>query len=761
MSMPGGAIGTILLLLLGITLLGLIVAFVLVPLFKGIGWIIGGLFSGLAWVIRHVFEFVAGMLKDAVRLVGALIAWVVMVPLVLVNVIIGRWSAAGHFWRSMHRECKVGTTCLYRVVLQRPLRFLLLDGLLEGLEERVNEAMAAAPTADKPRRRSGQFQGYTIVGSLPSGGSGAKLYVAEPEAGNRHAQRMPRQVVIKSMAVTEGSTLPQILRESRALEAARQLGIVLDHGMDDDRFFYVMPYHRGEHLGIVTRQFHGESGSDGLGRRALGEMTGYVADLLRTLVRYHEGGLWHKDVKPDNIIIHDGRAHLVDLGLVTPLRSAMTLTTHGTEYFRDPEMVRMALRGVKVHQVDGAKFDVYAVGAVLYFVMENTFPAHGGLSAFARKSPESLRWIVCRAMTDYNKRYETARTMLADVEHVLAASDPWTVKPAELPSMRGQAPPEPAGEPSVTWPEHVVASAGSPRPPPGPEPTWQPAGAVAGVAGPGAAPVDRPDAGRSPARTSRPRFRVTNWWTGAYQVEDPDVVRASEEASSRLEARSMRRHASEFRAEAEGLRQQVRQRAISARQAAREQIRAARTRAKEIRRRAREHQLRAPIVAVRRGAGRARSRQPSGALAGFVILLIALPVLFMVRSNSHNRSASESPQQALAVRVEAPGMLGRTLLLVNDHPSLGTPELREKLEGIIQARLLRGQVVRAVDPDDEARIRTLLPSGALDDEAGLSEGVIAELERLGFDGLLRIDAAPGDSDAIDRMRETTILVPKE
>ena len=37
----------------------------------------------------------------------------------------------------------------------------------------------------------------------------------------------------------------------------------------------------------------------------------------------------------------------MDFGLVTPLRSAMTLTTHGTEYFRDPEMVRMALKGVK------------------------------------------------------------------------------------------------------------------------------------------------------------------------------------------------------------------------------------------------------------------------------------------------------------------------------------------------------------------------------------------------------------------------------
>ena len=125
-------------------------AIVLVPLFKGIGWLIAGMFTGIGWLVRHVFEFIAGMLKDSVRFVGAVIAWVVLVPLVMLNVVIGRWSGAGHFFRSMTRECKVGTTCLYRVLLQRPLRFLLLDGLLEGVEERVNEAMVAAMEGSRP-----------------------------------------------------------------------------------------------------------------------------------------------------------------------------------------------------------------------------------------------------------------------------------------------------------------------------------------------------------------------------------------------------------------------------------------------------------------------------------------------------------------------------------------------------------------------------------------------------------------------------------
>ena len=56
-----------------------------------------------------------------------------------------------------------------------------------------------------------------------------------------------------------------------------------------------------------------------------------------------------------------------------------------------------------------------------------------------RPCPEALRWIVRRAMTDYDKRYESAAAMLADVERVQSAADPFAVKPAELPSVRGTA----------------------------------------------------------------------------------------------------------------------------------------------------------------------------------------------------------------------------------------------------------------------------------------------------------------------------------
>ncbi|MCW5764388.1 MAG: hypothetical protein KIT68_00265, partial [Phycisphaeraceae bacterium] len=317
---------------------------------------------------------------------------------------------------------------------------------------------------------------YEIIGSLPGGGSGGRLYVARPTPMKQAA--FERQgfgaigtvgdVVIKSFSVREGSSLPQIVRESRALEAAKKLGLVLEHELTPERFFYVMRYVPGDSLGIVATRLHAASGTGGLDDSGMRRVIGYAVDLVSTLDQYHRSGLWHKDIKPDNIIVStlDGRAHLVDFGLLTPMRSSLTLTTHGTEYFRDPEMVRMALKGVKVAEVDGGRFDVYGAGAVLFSIVENSFPAHGGLSQITRRCPDAVRWIVRRAMADYDKRYPTAALMLADLRCVASAPDPYAVKPADLPSMSNAAaiPAEavamagvPAGAAAFAGPELMVA----------------------------------------------------------------------------------------------------------------------------------------------------------------------------------------------------------------------------------------------------------------------------------------------------------------
>jgi serine/threonine protein kinase len=613
--MIGSTLAGLLITLAAIAAAVLALVFIAVPVFKGVGSLVGGAFKSIGWLISHIFEFVFGLVTDIARCLGAIPALLVFSFLSLVNVVIGRWSAAGHFGEAVIKECRVGAGCLYRAVLRRPLKLVWLHGLLEGLEQRVPQVWEATPHADLPGKGTGQFAGYTIVGSLRAGGSGAKLYVAKPEEKKRESLAgKPDVVVIKSFALTDGSSLPQIIRESRALESAKLMGHVLDHGLDEHRFHYVMPYIAGDNLGMVTRQLHGESETAGLTPPALSRVMTYTEDLLQTLDDFHRHGLWHKDVKPENVIVHDGHAHVVDLGLLTPLQSAMTLTTHGTEYFRDPEMVRQALRGVKVHQIDGAKFDIYGAGAVLYFMLENTFPAHGGLSAFSRRAPESLRWIVKRSMADYSKRYESAAEMLDDLRYVRSSHDPFAVRPADLPSMRHDSPERPAHQSTFGFTGIGPGIDGN-RP-----------FTFAGHLNPD--PADRPAPMTPASAMKRPSLQVTNWWTGEYAFDRVEVTGGSRSAAALAAAR--------------------------ARRPAVEQVRTARERAKELTLQARAR--------IQQQLARRHSRTPK-VLWVLALVAIAVPAFFVANLTQRVRSAtSVSSPIVMAPMASQP----RNVLVVTD-----------------------------------------------------------------------------------------------
>lgn len=427
------------------------------------GTVLGTVFGVIGLVGRglgRIGLFAGKQVQDSLHLAGGILTSTVLVPMAVANAAIGRFGNAGYYGRAFRTELIGSGASLYRVALGNPVWFLGLGALTDGLERRLPDLVSHAPASARPpraperrRRDPGQkrptFEGYEVTGELEPGGSGARLYLAHPSdavlarykaAG--HAD--PGQVVLKSFDLTHGSTMPQIVRESRSLEAARSLGLVLDHELNEASFWYVMPYVPGDDLDRVTRQLHAHSTYDGLSDRGLSRVMGYTSDLLASLSRFHRAGLWHKDIKPSNLIISGERAHLVDLGLVTPLASAMTLTTHGTEYFRDPELVRMAMRGVRVQDVDGVKFDLYSAGAVLFSMVENSFPAHGNLSRVAKRCPDALAFIIRRAMADLSQRYVTADEMNRDLDVLIAARDPWAVKPADLPSMSAQALPRAA-----------------------------------------------------------------------------------------------------------------------------------------------------------------------------------------------------------------------------------------------------------------------------------------------------------------------------
>ncbi|MCA9299504.1 MAG: hypothetical protein KDA28_10580, partial [Phycisphaerales bacterium] len=85
----------LILTMLGISFAILLIVTVLVPVLRALGAVIAWVFNGIGMLIMHVATFITGVLGDLIRLVGAIPAIIVLIPLALLNVVLGRWSAAG------------------------------------------------------------------------------------------------------------------------------------------------------------------------------------------------------------------------------------------------------------------------------------------------------------------------------------------------------------------------------------------------------------------------------------------------------------------------------------------------------------------------------------------------------------------------------------------------------------------------------------------------------------------------------------------
>jgi hypothetical protein len=114
--------------------------------------------------------------------------------------------------------------------------------------------LCAALADDGSPRAATDFPGYRFLRELPRGGSGARVLVAEPDdATRRRIGLVHGLVVIKSFDFDDGTHAVEMLREGRSLDAARKLGLVLDHEASERRFHYVMRYYEGIDLGRLDQ----------------------------------------------------------------------------------------------------------------------------------------------------------------------------------------------------------------------------------------------------------------------------------------------------------------------------------------------------------------------------------------------------------------------------------------------------------------------------------------------------------------------------
>ncbi len=107
-------------------------------------------------------------------------------------------------------------------------------------------------------------------------------------------------------------------------------------------------------------------------RCAIDALRAVLADLVRGLMALHDAGLWHGDVKPDNVLVRDdGRVVVVDFGIAerVGVARAQRGPAAGTPDFMSSEQ----LVGAGV----GPASDWYAVGTMLYEALTGRLPFEG------------------------------------------------------------------------------------------------------------------------------------------------------------------------------------------------------------------------------------------------------------------------------------------------------------------------------------------------------------------------------------------------
>lgn len=199
--------------------------------------------------------------------------------------------------------------------------------------------------------------GYEIARELGRGGV-STVYLARHRLLNR---RVALKIMSPALAVDEGFT-KRFIREGQTIAQLKHPGIVTvyDVAVVDYRPYIAMEYLPGGSLKDRMR-----------GPMAPGEAIALLRSIADSLGCAHAGGVYHRDVKPENILFRDsGAPVLTDFGIAKWDSQDTALTSVGivvgTPRYISPEQAQ--------GQGSDARSDIYALGVILYEMLTGQPP---------------------------------------------------------------------------------------------------------------------------------------------------------------------------------------------------------------------------------------------------------------------------------------------------------------------------------------------------------------------------------------------------
>ena len=150
---------------------------------------------------------------------------------------------------------------------------------------------------------------YILERELGAGGMATVFLAHDP----RHNRKVAVKIMHAELASLIGSE--RFLKEIETTANLQHPHILplFDSGRVEGTVFYVMPYLAGESLRARLQR---ET------QLPVGDAIRIATEIAAALDYAHRQGVIHRDIKPDNVLFHDGRALVADFGIALASRHA-------------------------------------------------------------------------------------------------------------------------------------------------------------------------------------------------------------------------------------------------------------------------------------------------------------------------------------------------------------------------------------------------------------------------------------------------------
>jgi hypothetical protein len=271
-------------------------------------------------------------------------------------------------------------------------------------------AASAAPPTAEGRLIAGRYRVERRLG----GGGMAEVFLARDTT----LGRLVAVKVLRERLADDEQFVARFHREARAAASLNHPNVVAihDRGGAAASSYIVMEYVPGETLKERIQRD---------GRLSPAAALDIECDLLAALQAAHDGGVVHRDVTAQNVLLsEDGRVKVADFGIAHFGSSTLTSTgiVMGTSRYLSPEQAR--------GEPTDKRSDLYSAGVVLFEMLTGGLPFEGdndlaialrhasepapAPSVLAPDLPSALDAIVGRALRkDPTERFQTAREFAA------------------------------------------------------------------------------------------------------------------------------------------------------------------------------------------------------------------------------------------------------------------------------------------------------------------------------------------------------------